>query len=167
MREQDSTFTNQRADNDLMHSRIKAPTSDNRASAHAAESQSRTCRGARSCPMSTLRGGTRPCARVNEGQQGSALRMPDAELEVGPDLVPPSRGLLACQRSLRLSRIHDDGGAVDLRAVWDHDRTVNAPRLTHQASGPAPIPAPETIARAAMRALMPTFGWHLWVNRTS
>ena len=37
MHEQDSTFTNQRADNDLMHSRIKARTSDKRTSAHAAE----------------------------------------------------------------------------------------------------------------------------------
>ena len=34
--EEDATFTNQRADNDLVHSRIKAWTSDKRTSAHAA-----------------------------------------------------------------------------------------------------------------------------------
>lgn len=42
--------------------------------------------------MSTARGGTWHCARVNEGQEGSALRVPDAELEFGPDLVMHYRG---------------------------------------------------------------------------
>jgi len=42
--------------------------------------------------VSTTRGGTWHCARVNEGQEGSALRVPDSELEFGPDLVMHYRG---------------------------------------------------------------------------
>jgi hypothetical protein len=60
--------------------------------AEACDMRTSAAVGVRSCPVTTTRRGTWRYARVNEGQEGGALRVPDAALEFGPDLVTHYRG---------------------------------------------------------------------------
>jgi hypothetical protein len=114
--------------------------------------------------MRTMRGGTWHCARVNEGQEASALRVPDAELEFGPDLVMHYRGqpftgiaFDVMEDGTRSELSYVDGLQHGPARDWDASGPLRAEDFwTHKAPGHASIP------RRTKRPLMPLIA--RWVS---